>query len=113
MYQPGILCGFLAAASVAACSTSSPSPARPPAEPAASKPAAAPAAAPAETSAPALTQVANPASQHCIASGGRVAIRDQPDGSQIGYCVFPDGSECEEWAFFRGQCKPAKPAPQR
>ena len=20
-------------------------------------------------------------------------------------CVFDDGSECEEWAYFRGECK--------
>ena len=26
------------------------------------------------------------------------------DGSQNGICVFPDGSECDEWAYFRGEC---------
>ena len=27
-------------------------------------------------------------------------------GVRCGYCIFPDGSECEEWAFFRGECVP-------
>ncbi|MBU1866793.1 MAG: DUF333 domain-containing protein, partial [Actinobacteria bacterium] len=28
------------------------------------------------------------------------------DGGTYGVCVFPDGSECDEWAFFRGECEP-------
>ncbi|MBN1138650.1 MAG: DUF333 domain-containing protein, partial [Anaerolineae bacterium] len=28
-----------------------------------------------------------------------------------GYCVFPDGTECEEWAFQRGECMPGTPKP--
>ena len=27
-------------------------------------------------------------------------------GGQSGMCVFPDGSQCDEWAFFRGECQP-------
>ena len=27
-------------------------------------------------------------------------------GGTAGYCVFPDGSECEEWAYFRNECQP-------
>jgi len=50
-------------------------------------------------------EMANPASKHCADQGGRLEIRDETDG-QVGYCVFPDGSECEEWAFFRGECVP-------
>ena len=49
--------------------------------------------------------LANPASVHCEEEGGQVEIRDEAAG-QAGYCVFPDGSECEEWAFFRGECAP-------
>ncbi|MBN1260537.1 MAG: DUF333 domain-containing protein, partial [Anaerolineae bacterium] len=25
---------------------------------------------------------------------------------QYGVCIFPDGSECDEWAFFNGACAP-------
>jgi hypothetical protein len=46
----------------------------------------------------------NPASVYCEQRGNRVEIRTAPDGSQTGYCIFPDGSECDEWAFFRGEC---------
>ncbi len=46
----------------------------------------------------------NPASVYCQEQGGRLEIRTDADGGQAGYCVFPDGSECEEWAFFRGEC---------
>ena len=47
----------------------------------------------------------NPASVHCADQGGKLDIRDEA-GGQVGYCIFPDGSECEEWAFFRGECGP-------
>ena len=50
--------------------------------------------------------LANPASQYCLEKGGRSDIRTNADGSQAGYCLFPDGSECEEWAFYRGECAP-------
>ena len=49
--------------------------------------------------------MANPASVHCTDQGGKLDIRDEA-GGQVGYCIFPDGSECEEWAFFRGECAP-------
>ena len=47
----------------------------------------------------------NPASAFCEEQGGTVDIRDEA-GGQVGYCVFDDGSECEEWAFYRGECAP-------
>ena len=50
--------------------------------------------------------LANPASVHCEEEGYRVEIRTAPDGSQYGACVFPDGSECVEWAYYRGECEP-------
>lgn len=32
-------------------------------------------------------------------------MRTDENGA-YGVCVFPDGSECDEWAFFRGECGP-------
>ena len=55
---------------------------------------------------PAKPDMANPASVYCVQEGGKVDIRTAADGSQTGFCVFPDGSECDEWAFLRGECKP-------
>lgn len=48
--------------------------------------------------------MANPASVYCKKSGYEPETRTNPDGSQYGVCIFSDGDECEEWAFFRGQC---------
>ena len=56
----------------------------------------------------------NPASVYCEQQGNRLEIRTAADGSQSGVCIFPDGSECDEWALFRGECGPASqssPAP--
>jgi putative hemolysin len=52
-------------------------------------------------------QLANPASVYCEKNGGTLEIRDDVDG-QVGICVFPDGSECDEWAFYRGECSPGE-----
>jgi putative hemolysin len=48
--------------------------------------------------------IANPASEYCVAQGGTLDIRTDDTGGQYGVCVFADGSECDEWAFFRGEC---------
>ncbi|MFA6383426.1 MAG: DUF333 domain-containing protein [Parcubacteria group bacterium] len=50
--------------------------------------------------------IANPASVHCTNNGGTLEIRTGADGGQIGYCRFSDGSECDEWAYYRGECQP-------
>jgi putative hemolysin len=50
-------------------------------------------------------QIANPASVYCINQSGTLEIRTAQDGSQTGYCIFKNGKECEEWQFFRGECK--------
>ncbi|MCJ7642797.1 MAG: DUF333 domain-containing protein, partial [Desulfobacterales bacterium] len=49
----------------------------------------------------------NPASVYCEQNGNTLEIRTAADGSQYGTCVFPDGSTCEEWAYYRGECGPA------
>lgn len=50
------------------------------------------------------SEIANPASVYCIEQGYNLTIRTNSDGSQSGYCIFPNGTECEEWKFFRGEC---------
>ena len=50
--------------------------------------------------------MANPAAEFCVDQGYQSEVRDEASG-QVGYCRFPDGSECEEWAFYRGECAPA------
>ena len=49
----------------------------------------------------------NPASIYCEQNGYKLEIQTASDGSQSGLCVFPDGSTCDEWAYFRGECGPA------
>lgn len=48
-------------------------------------------------------QLANPASTHCVKSGGRVSIEKLPAG-EFGVCLFEDNRQCEEWALLRGEC---------
>ncbi len=49
----------------------------------------------------------NPASVYCTQNGNKLEIRTAADGSQNGICIFPDGSACDEWAYYRGECGPA------
>jgi putative hemolysin len=53
----------------------------------------------------AQTSLANPASQNCVAKGGKVAIEKNPKGGEYGVCVFDDNLQCEEWAMLRRQCR--------
>ncbi len=49
--------------------------------------------------------IANPASVNCLKKGGTLEIRKDAEGGETGFCIFPDKSECEEWALFKGECK--------
>ncbi|MDO9231270.1 MAG: DUF333 domain-containing protein [bacterium] len=49
--------------------------------------------------------IANPASVFCEQNGGKLEIITAEDGGQSGMCKFSDGSQCEEWAFQRGECE--------
>ncbi len=64
---------------------------------------AAPGAAPAPTPT-SLPEMANPASQNCLAQGGTLQIAQRGDGGQYGICFFEDNRQCEEWALYRGDC---------
>ena len=50
------------------------------------------------------TQLANPSATYCVENGYNYEIRTNEDGSQDGVCIFPNGNECEGWAYFRGEC---------
>jgi len=54
-------------------------------------------------------EIANPAAKYCEDQGFTREIRTSADGSQYGVCKFADGSECDEWAYFRGECKAGQP----
>jgi putative hemolysin len=60
-----------------------------------------PQAAPTESS----SQIANPASENCVAQGGTVLIKKRGDGGEYGVCLFEDNRQCEEWALLRGDCR--------
>jgi putative hemolysin len=49
----------------------------------------------------------NPASVYCEQNGGTLEIVTAADGSQSGVCIFPNGSSCDEWAYYRGECNSA------
>jgi putative hemolysin len=53
-----------------------------------------------------LPNMPNPASVYCEQNGNTLEIQTADDGSQSGVCVFPNGSTCDEWAYFRGECGP-------
>jgi putative hemolysin len=54
-----------------------------------------------------IANMPNPASVYCEANGGKLELRQDAAGAVAGICVFPNGSECEEWAYYRGECQPA------
>jgi putative hemolysin len=50
------------------------------------------------------TKIPNLASVFCEKQGGKVEVRNLKDG-QKGFCIFANGSECDEWDFYNGKCK--------
>ena len=61
---------------------------------------------PAQTASTPVPNMPNPAAVYCEQQGGKPEIVTAADGSQSGLCAFPDGSQCDEWAYLRGECKP-------
>lgn len=45
----------------------------------------------------------NVATEHCLGEGYQLLIQTEADGT-TGHCLFPDGSRCELWAFYHGEC---------
>jgi hypothetical protein len=48
--------------------------------------------------------MANPASVYCEQNSGTLEIITDTSGAQSGICHLPDGTSCEEWAYFRKEC---------
>jgi len=65
-----------------------------------------PATSPTPTATEQDTAMPNPAAVYCEAQGYAVEIRTDENGGQYGVCIFPDGRECDEWAYYRGECGP-------
>jgi putative hemolysin len=61
---------------------------------------------PAQSTSTPVPNLPNPAAVYCEQQGGKSEIVTAADGSQSGRCIFPDGSTCDEWAYFRGECQP-------
>jgi putative hemolysin len=49
------------------------------------------------------SQLANPASVFCEDNGGTLSIVTEKNG-QVGICTLSDGSKCDEWEYYRGEC---------
>ena len=49
--------------------------------------------------------LANPAAVYCLEQGGTLEMRTDEAGTS-GFCIFDDGSECAQWAYFRAECAP-------
>lgn len=45
----------------------------------------------------------NPAAVYCVEMGYEFVVEKTSEG-ELGYCVFPDGSKCIDWAFLIGDC---------
>ena len=51
-----------------------------------------------------LPEIWNPASEYCLQKGWSYAIVSN-ETNIYGECTLPDGSKCEQWALFYGECQ--------
>jgi inhibitor of cysteine peptidase len=49
-------------------------------------------------------KLANPAAGYCRDQGFTYETRQDARGNETGVCIFDDGSECDAWAYLRGEC---------
>ena len=54
--------------------------------------------------------MANPAAKHCVDQGYKYEIRKDAQGNEYGVCIFDEKTECDAWAYFRGECGPTEEA---
>ena len=50
------------------------------------------------------TEEISPASTYCLENKGNLTIKTAINGSIERFCVLPDGKECGELAFYKGEC---------
>jgi putative hemolysin len=50
------------------------------------------------------TALSNPATVYCLSQGGKFSMRKTLDGSTQGICELPNNIQCDEWAYYRGEC---------
>lgn len=53
---------------------------------------------------PGQSAIPDPSALYCSFLGYKLESRCDSAGNEYGMCVFPDGSQCDTWAFFRGAC---------
>ncbi len=51
-----------------------------------------------------IGEIPDPAGYLCHELGYKTQVITDEKGGQYGICIFPDGTECEEWSFYAGQC---------
>lgn len=51
-----------------------------------------------------LSPMPDPSVEYCEFLGYDCVIRKDLHGNEYAVCIFPDGSECDTWSFYRGSC---------
>ncbi|RLG61838.1 hypothetical protein DRN84_02950, partial [Candidatus Geothermarchaeota archaeon] len=51
-----------------------------------------------------VSAIPNPSAVYCMEMGYNYTIIKLEDGSEIGYCIFPDNTSCPAWDFYAGIC---------
>ncbi len=54
------------------------------------------------------TALSNPATVYCLSQEGQFYMKKTMNGMTEGYCVLPNGMECEVWAMYKGECGKVK-----
>ncbi|MEZ4768043.1 MAG: DUF333 domain-containing protein [Caldilineales bacterium] len=55
-----------------------------------------------------VTGYVTPAAQYCAITGGTYTVTSESGAeNEQGTCTFKDGSECDVWAYYSGQCAPS------
>lgn len=53
-----------------------------------------------------VTQYTTVAAQYCALTGGiYTATSEIGTGNEQGSCTFPDGTQCDAWGYYSGECQ--------